>query len=615
MDRLDKGRGSYFSQLYKDGQRATSLAFTDLNKTTHISSIDPGLFRGSQISALCGALPLFVLSHVIASLSLAKILYDYQQEPQSIWWLASAFVPLGLLAVLWVKNDKNNPHSGIAKIHWVELLAILFGVTWALCPTIFFASADPNVRVLVIGVTLAIAAVGTFAFSSVPSAAILYSGLITFLLAVSSTALGATIGIVFAAFTIIFGVVLASMILNFHRGQLQKAIDTQELRQQNEIIGLLLNDFEEGTSDWLWECDASGLLAYASPKLGEIVGKSLPELRNMTLLQATNASNLQTGWRLLQDKMESRQPVVACELEVVSAGKTTHWSINARPLFDNEGGFKGYRGVGRDISEEWEVDRKLIEAKDMAEAASAAKSTFLAVMSHELRTPLNSIVGFSEILASSGEASLQSDIRRDYAQTILESSRHLQTLITDILDATRIENNSISLVEQDIDAAELLEIAVKMCRDQAERADVTLVAKLVDGIEITADLTRAKQIILNLLVNAIKFSSPGSTVDIEFLRLKNDGLAISIRDTGVGIKPKDLARIFEPFVQAEESISRRFSGIGLGLSIARKIARLHGGDVVLESRFGEGTTARFELPSFRVIWPTKSKTASGGVAA
>lgn len=615
MDRLDKGRGSYFSQLYKDGQRATSLAFTDLNKTTHISSIDPGLFRGSQISALCGTLPLFVLSHVIASLSLAKILYDYQQSPQSIWWLASTFVPLGLLAVLWVKNDTNNPHSGIAKIHWVELLAILFGVTWALCPTIFFASADPNVRVLVIGVTLAIAAVGTFAFSSVPSAAILYSGLITFLLAVSSTALGATIGIVFAAFTIIFGVVLASMILNFHRSQLQKAIDTQELRQQNEIIGLLLNDFEEGTSDWLWECDASGLLTYASPKLGEIVGKSLPELRNMTLLQATNASNLQTGWRLLQDKMESRQPVVACELEVVSAGKTTHWSINARPLFDNEGGFKGYRGVGRDISEEWEVDRKLIEAKDMAEAASAAKSTFLAVMSHELRTPLNSIVGFSEILASSGEASLQSDIRRDYAQTILESSRHLQTLITDILDATRIENNSISLVEQDIDAAELLEIAVKMCRDQAERADVTLVAKLVDGIEITADLTRAKQIILNLLVNAIKFSSPGSTVDIEFLRLKNDGLAISIRDTGVGIKPKDLARIFEPFVQAEESISRRFSGIGLGLSIARKIARLHGGDVILESRFGEGTTARFELPSFRVIWPTKSKTASGGVAA
>lgn len=615
MDRLDKGRGSYFSQLYKDGRRTTSLAFTDLNKTTHISSIDPGLFRGSQISTLCGALPLFVLSHVIASLSLAKILYDYQQSPQSIWWLASTFVPLGLLAVLWVKNDKNNPHSSIAKIHWVELLAILFGVTWALCPTIFFASADPNMRVLVIGVTLAIAAVGTFAFSSVPSAAILYSGLITFLLAVSSTALGATIGIVFAAFTIIFGVVLASMILNFHRSQLQKAIDTQELRQQNEIIGLLLNDFEEGTSDWLWECDASGLLTYASPKLGEIVGKSLPELRNMTLLQATNASNLQTGWRLLQDKMESRQPVVACELEVVSAGKTTHWSISARPLFDNEGGFKGYRGVGRDISEEWEVDRKLIEAKDMAEAASAAKSTFLAVMSHELRTPLNSIVGFSEILASSGEASLQSDIRRDYAQTILESSRHLQTLITDILDATRIENNSISLVEQDIDAAELLEIAVKMCRDQAERADVTLVAKLVDGIEITADLTRAKQIILNLLVNAIKFSSPGSTIDIEFLRLKNDGLAISIRDTGVGIKPKDLARIFEPFVQAEESISRRFSGIGLGLSIARKIARLHGGDVILESRFGEGTTARFELPSFRVIWPTKSKTASGGVAA
>ncbi len=615
MDRLDTGRGSYFAQLYKNGQRNTSLAFTDLSKTTHISSIDPGLFRGSQIAVLCSALPLFVLSHVIAALSLSKILYDYHQMPQSLWWLASSFAPLALLAVVWAGRDKDKSHPGIAKIRWVEILAILFGVSWGLCPTIFFASADPGLRVLIIGVTLALAAVGTFALSSVPSAAILYSGIITFLVAVSSTALGATIGITFAAFTIILGIVLASMILNFHRSQLRKAIDTQELRQQNEIIGLLLNDFEQGTSDWLWECDAKGLLTYASPKLGEIVGKSLPELRNMTLVQATNASNLQSGWRLLQDKMESRQPVVACELEVVSAGKTTHWSINAKPLFDSEGMFKGYRGVGRDISEEWEVDRKLIEAKDMAEAASAAKSTFLAVMSHELRTPLNSIVGFAEILASRGEVSLQSAIRQDYAQTILESSRHLQTLITDILDATRIENNSISLVEQDIDAAELLEIAVKMCRDQAEKADVTLVAKLVDGIEITADITRAKQIILNLLVNAIKFSSPGGTVDIEFLRLKNDGLAISIRDAGVGIKPKDLVRVFEPFVQAEESISRRFSGIGLGLSIARKIARLHGGDVTLESRFGEGTTARFELPPSRVAWPAKSKTSREGVAA
>ena len=297
------------------------------------------------------------------------------------------------------------------------------------------------------------------------------------------------------------------------------------------------------------------------------------------------------------------------------AGQTTHWQISARPLFSADDIFRGYRGVGRDITAEWETDRKLIEAKEAAEAASAAKSQFLAVMSHELRTPLNSIVGFSEILSSRNEETLETEVRLDYAKTILNSSKHLQTLITDILDATRIENGTISLIEQDIDAAELVEIAVKMCRDQAEKTDVTLVAKLTDGIEIRADITRTKQVILNLLTNAIKFSLAGGVVNIELVRMRDDRLAIVVRDGGIGIKSEDVSRIFEPFVQAEEGMSRRFSGIGLGLSIARKIARLHGGDVTLESQFGVGTTARFELPPSRVTWPVMPSKPQPGVAA
>ena len=154
-----------------------------------------------------------------------------------------------------------------------------------------------------------------------------------------------------------------------------------------------------------------------------------------------------------------------------------------------------------------------------------------------------------------------------------------------------------------------------MCRDQAEKADVSLVATLTDGIEVRADITRTKQIILNLLTNAIKFSMTGGIVNIELIRKRDDRLAIVIRDGGIGIKSEDLGRVFEPFMQVEEGISRRFSGIGLGLSIARKIARLHGGDVTLESQFGVGTTARFELPPSRVTWPVKLSKATAGVAA
>ena len=616
MDSLETGRSPFFSQLQKEGQRAADLVFADLDTTSTISNIEAGPFRASQLAALYGTLPLFVLSHIIVVPTFASVISQQFETGMTTWWMTVSMLPVLLLFILWSRHDRiNSPVASVADIRWIEFLGFLFGFSWAVFPAAFFAPADPNLRVLVVGVTLAASAVGTFAFSRVPAAAVLFCALITGSLSLSVTRLGGEIGLTFTLFTIVYGFILAGMVLNHHRDQLQKAIDAQEMHHQKDIIALLLNDFELGTSDWLFECDANGTLTYVSARLSEIAGKTPEDLKKLTLLEAANAEPSQIGWTELGETMEARKPIVAHRLEVNKAGQATHWQITARPLFVEGEKFKGYRGVGRDITVEWETDRKLIEAKEAAEAASAAKSHFLAVMSHELRTPLNSIVGFSEILSSRNENTLETDVRLDYAKTILNSSRHLQTLINDILDATRIENGTIALVEQDIDAAELVEIAVKMCRDQAEKADVTLVAKLTDGIEVRADITRTKQIILNLLTNAIKFSMIGGVVNVELVRRRDDRLAIVIRDGGIGIRPEDLGRIFEPFVQAEEGISRRFAGIGLGLSIARKIARLHGGDVTLESQFGAGTTARFELPRSRVFWPVKPSKPAPGVAA
>ena len=616
MDSLETGRSPFFSQLQKEGQRAADLVFADLDMTSASSNLEPGPFRASQIAALYGTLPLFVLSHIIVVPTFASVISQQLHTAMTMWWTAISMVPVILLIILWSRHDRiNSPVVNVAEIRWIELLGILFGFSWAIFPAAFFAPADPNLRVLIVGATLAASAVGTFALSRVPAAAILFCALITGSLSLSITRLGGQIGLTFTLFTITYGLILTGMVLNHHREQLQKAIDAQEMHHQKDIIALLLNDFELGTSDWLWECDANGALTYVSTRLSEIVGKEPQDLKSLTLQEAANAEPSEAGWAELGKTMDARQPIVAHRLVVKRAGQTAHWQISARPLFAEGEKFKGYRGVGRDITAEWETDRKLIEAKEAAEAASAAKSHFLAVMSHELRTPLNSIVGFSEILSSRNENSLETEVRLDYAKTILNSSRHLQTLINDILDATRIENGTIALIEQDIDAAELVEIAVKMCRDQAEKADVSLVATLTDGIEVRADITRTKQIILNLLTNAIKFSMTGGIVNIELIRKRDDRLAIVIRDGGIGIKSEDLGRVFEPFMQVEEGISRRFSGIGLGLSIARKIARLHGGDVTLESQFGVGTTARFELPPSRVTWPVKLSKATAGVAA
>ncbi|MDP1702848.1 MAG: ATP-binding protein [Aestuariivirga sp.] len=613
MDSVETGRSPFFSQLQNEGQRAADLAFADLDTTSMTSNIEPGLFRTSQINTLHGTLPLFVLSHIIVVPTFASVISDQFQSAMTTWWIAFSIVPVVLVLILWNHHARRrSPGASVAEIRWVELLGILFGLSWALFPAAFFAPAGGDLRILIVGGTLAASAVGTFALSRVPVAAIVFCALITGSLSLSVIKLEGSIGLTSTIFTIVYGLILAGMVLNQHRDQLQKAVDAQEMHHQKDIIALLLNDFQLGTSDWLFECDANGSLTYVSARLGEIVGKSPQNIKGQTLLEAAQADPSQMGWAELDETMHARKPIVALQLEVKRAWQTAYWQISARPLFAEDDVFRGYRGVGRDITVEWETDRKLIEAK---EAAEAAKSQFLAVMSHELRTPLNSIVGFSEILSSRSEETLDTEVRLDYAKTILNSSKHLQTLITDILDATRIENGTIALVEQDIDAAELIEIAVKMCRDQAEKTDVTLVAKLTDGIEIRADITRTKQVILNLLTNAIKFSLAGGVVNIELVRMRDDGLAVVIRDGGIGIKSEDVNRIFEPFVQAEEEMSRRFSGIGLGLSIARKIARLHGGDVTMESQFGVGTMARFELPPSRVTWPAAPSKPEPGVAA
>jgi signal transduction histidine kinase len=183
-----------------------------------------------------------------------------------------------------------------------------------------------------------------------------------------------------------------------------------------------------------------------------------------------------------------------------------------------------------------------------------------------------------------------------------------------LLDATRLERGTFRLNEQECDAAEIIEVAIKLCRDQAETSGVNIVARLTDNIVVKGDMARLKQIAINLMTNAIKFSNDGSVINVDMQRGDQGQLVLSIRDGGVGIAASDLQRVFDPFVQADGSYTRRVGGVGLGLSIARRIARLHDGDVMLESAVGAGTTARLILPRHRVVWPVQSEIEKTHVA-
>ena len=245
-----------------------------------------------------------------------------------------------------------------------------------------------------------------------------------------------------------------------------------------------------------------------------------------------------------------------------------------------------------------EQDRELRAAKELAEDANRAKSAFLANMSHEIRTPLTAILGFTDILLSDDEGSPSE--RRDHLQTIGHSGRHLLTLIDDVLDLSKIESDRIEVEQVCCSPHEIIAATTSTLRVRAAERGLTLEYfwKTEAPQTICSDPARLRQILMNLIGNAIKFTEVGSVqVSARLQRGESPRLVIDVIDTGIGIEPERCQGIFDPFVQADSSITRRFGGTGLGLAISRRLAILLGGDLQFESVAGRGSTFTVTIPT------------------
>lgn len=257
-----------------------------------------------------------------------------------------------------------------------------------------------------------------------------------------------------------------------------------------------------------------------------------------------------------------------------------------------------------EIMEQKVVDRtqELRIAKDAAESADRLKSAFLATMSHELRTPLNSIIGFTGIVLQelagplTGEQSKQLTMVRD-------SARHLLALINDVLDISKIEAGELTIANERIELRPSIEKVAAIIRPLAERKGLTLTVSIADDVaSMTGDTRRVEQIMLNLLSNAVKFTDKGSVslcaalVPDEQRDAPGKALRVSVTDTGIGIKPEDMAVLFEPFRQVDSRLSRAHEGTGLGLAICRRLADLMGGVIDASSRWQEGSVFSVTLP-------------------
>jgi PAS domain S-box-containing protein len=282
------------------------------------------------------------------------------------------------------------------------------------------------------------------------------------------------------------------------------------------------------------------------------------------------------------------------------SGRRIWISENARAVRDWSGTLLCYEGTVEDVTEKFEQERALRVALRQAEIANKMKATFLAAMSHELKTPLNAVLGFSEIIRDEVLGPVGHEGYRDYAGDIHKSGARLLAVINDVLDVSRLEGGLLTIEAHSENVLDVAEGAIKLARGLTQDKRGIEIDVPADMPALYVDSRRLAQALGNLLANALKFTPEGGQVRLAARKQPDGGIHLAVEDTGIGMAQETIAAALEPFRQLDGSLARRFEGAGLGLSIAKALAELHGGHLSVQSAVGEGTIVTIALPPARV---------------
>ncbi len=369
----------------------------------------------------------------------------------------------------------------------------------------------------------------------------------------------------------------------------------EALRKSERRYRTLVETAQEG----IGIVDAEENILFVNQAYADMLGYTKDELLALNLKDIAPPSELSLFHQQTQKRLRRESSRYKTVLKTKS-GETRQISISASPLFDDDGTFVGTLGLLTDVTLRERASAELAKAKDAAEAANRAKSEFLANMSHEIRTPMTAIMGFTDLLMSYEMPRCE---RREHLQTIHRNAENLLTIINDILDLSKIEADKIELEHTDCTLREIVDEVLSLMKVRANEKNLSLDAQYVDPLPktIRTDAIRLRQILVNLVGNAVKFTESPAAEDAVRGRVRitvrcrtadrsRPQIVFEVMDTGIGMKPEDLDLLFRPFVQVDASHSRRFGGTGLGLSISERLAKMLGGRIDVQSQPGRGST-------------------------
>lgn len=396
-------------------------------------------------------------------------------------------------------------------------------------------------------------------------------------------------------------IVMLISVLSFTLAGLWKG-QSKTTRQHNALQSSLHVEQErsqlilESMKDAVFVVKQDGIIEYANPAMLSAFGANSIDTMASGILPCTGSIGCALTSKGLKAGCRKK-----CE-EVFSPITSKGYSVNCAP-FRNHNAQESRLVILTDITSHILAEQRLLEAKNIAESANLTKSQILANMSHELRTPLNAIIGFSDIMLHAIFGALGNDRYTDYAKDIHSSGLHLLDLINDILDVSAIEAGKVELQNENTDINQIVESALRLIKARADIGKVAIRTELEDDTPLLfGDGRRLKQIILNLVSNAVKFTPKNGTVTVRTRKDETSAIIVVVEDTGVGMTQAEIRKSMEPFGQADSGLNRKHEGTGLGLPLTLGLIELHDGEMNIESQKGKGTNIVVTFPAERSIY-------------